>query len=298
MNVFQRNAKYIVILAVILGSFSAIFAKLITAPPVAIGFYRLTFALPFFAIPILLKHRDVLRKISGKDYGLCLLGGGFLAGHFFSWFTAVQTTTIASAVVLAALHPIVVLITTILIFKTPVPVKAVLGIFVALIGGAIVAGFDYTFTDIHFFGDVMGLLAGIFMGLYFLMGNAVRKRIPAGTTVFLLFLGCWICFFIGMIVTGTSFTGYPAMDWVWLLAMTLSCQIGAHAVMNWSLGYVSPLYVSAWATADIVIATAFAFVIFGEVPGVWRTIGAVIVLGGLLYYNKHEGHPPKISGGD
>lgn len=128
VNVFQRNAKYIVILAVILGSFSAIFAKLITAPPVAIGFYRLTFALPFFAIPILLKHRDVLRKISGKDYGLCLLGGGFLAGHFFSWFTAVQTTTIASAVVLAALHPIVVLITTILIFKTPVPVKAVLGI--------------------------------------------------------------------------------------------------------------------------------------------------------------------------
>ena len=44
MNFFQRNANYIVILAVMASSTSGIFSKLITANSMTIGFYRLTFS--------------------------------------------------------------------------------------------------------------------------------------------------------------------------------------------------------------------------------------------------------------
>lgn len=98
-----RYVKVIVILAVVAGSSSGIFGNLIHAPSMAIGFWRLTMGLPFFAVPVLLKQRDVLKKISKKDYLWTFTAGAFLFGHFFTWFNAVKMTNIASAVVLAAL---------------------------------------------------------------------------------------------------------------------------------------------------------------------------------------------------
>jgi twitching motility two-component system response regulator PilH len=70
-------------------------------------------------------------------------------------------------------------------------------------------------------------------------------------------------------------------------------QRGAHAVMNWSMRFVSSLYVSAWGTAEIVSATLLALWIFGEVPGPTKILGGAIVMAGLLYYNYHENDTPR-----
>ncbi|MGL4484110.1 MAG: hypothetical protein ACRCUS_04100, partial [Anaerovoracaceae bacterium] len=66
MNFFQRNAKYLVILAVICGSTSGIFGKLITASAMTIGFYRLSMVLPFFIVSVLLSYKKEL-KIKKAD---------------------------------------------------------------------------------------------------------------------------------------------------------------------------------------------------------------------------------------
>ena len=288
MNIFERNAKIIVVLAVILGSTSGILGKLITANSMAIGFYRLTFALPFFAVPVIVSKRDLIRDMKLTELAGCGIAGIFLFGHFFFWFKAVQTTTVASAIVLQSLHPIVVLLVTVFAWKHKVGIKPIIGILAALAGGAIIAGFDYTFAGDSFAGDIFAILAGTFMGLYFCAGNVVRKNISAGIYVFLVFLFCWLAFLIGMFATKTPFTGYPAMDYVWLIVMTLTCQIGAHAVFNWSLGYVTSLYMSAWETAEIIFASLLALFVFKEIPTMWQIIGGIIVLVGLLYYNKNE----------
>ena len=78
-----RYVKFIVVLAVIAGSSSGIFGKVIEAPSMAIGFWRLTMGLPFFAIPVLVKHRDTLKAVSKRDYLLTFVAGVFLFGHFF-----------------------------------------------------------------------------------------------------------------------------------------------------------------------------------------------------------------------
>lgn len=283
-----KYAKYIVIMAVVLGSLSGIFGKLITASPMAIGFYRQTFALPFFAVPVFYSIKIEGISISKKDAAMSMLAGVFLAGHFFSWYTAVQSTTIASAAVLAALQPLIVIPGTIWVFKKKVQGKAILGIFVALAGGCIVAGADYTMAQDNFFGDFMALLTAGFIGLYFLTGKAVRSKVPATTYIFLVFFSCWLCFGAGMLVTSTPFAGYPVMDWIWLIALTIFCQIGTHAVLNWSFAHVTSLYVSAWSTLDLVTATFFAFLIFGEIPTIWQYVGAALTVFGLVYYNRHE----------
>ena len=95
MNLFQRNAKLIVVLAMISGSTSGILGKLITAGSMTIGFYRLSFCLPFFVVPLLIKHRKDIIEINKKQLLLCALGGVFLFGHFFCWYVAVKNTVIA-----------------------------------------------------------------------------------------------------------------------------------------------------------------------------------------------------------
>ena len=74
-----RYAKLLVVLATVAGATSGIFANLTAAPPLAIGFWRLTIALPFFAVPVFTKGRDTLKTLTGRDIGISLLAGLFLS---------------------------------------------------------------------------------------------------------------------------------------------------------------------------------------------------------------------------
>lgn len=64
----EKYVKIIVVLAVIAGSSSGIFGRAIEAPSMAIGFWRLTLGLPFFAIPVLIKERKELVSVSKKKH--------------------------------------------------------------------------------------------------------------------------------------------------------------------------------------------------------------------------------------
>ena len=169
MNKFiAKHAKIATIVAVVFGASSGILGTLTFAPSMAIGFWRLTIALPFFAVPILSRksERDILKSIEKKDMLWCFIAGAFLFGHFYSWFNAVKFTNVAGAAVLAALHPLVVLLVTVFVYKKKVSWKSVLAIIVALIGGAVIMGADISaIAGGRMKGNIYALMAGIFMGL-------------------------------------------------------------------------------------------------------------------------------------
>lgn len=288
MNIFERNAKKVAIAAVFAASFSAIFVRLTDAPPLAIGFYRLAFTMPFFIVAVLGWHQKELRSISAKDLGGSLLAGLFLAAHFLSWFTALEYTTVASATVICLTHPIVILIITTLILKEKTNGKAVTGVLVAFLGGAIISGGDYSFSAEALFGDLMAFLGAVFIALYFLTGRRFRKNVNATVYIFLVFGSCWMAFTIGMIGTGTPFTGYRFMDFIWILVMAVVCQVGAHALFNWCLAYMKPLFLATWETGEAIIAASLAALIFSEIPTLWQLIGGGLTICGLLYYNYHD----------
>lgn len=291
-----KYVKIIVLLAVIAGSSSGIFGRAIEAPSMAIGFWRLTLGLPFFAIPVLIKKRHELKAISGKEAAGALLAGAFLFAHFFSWFNAVKMTNIASAVVLAALHPLVVLVITLFVFKKHVGARPIMGIVLALLGGTLVAGLDKSLLSAgNFNGDVLAFLAAVFMGVYFAIGNEVRKTVEGAIYVFLCFFGCWICFVVGTVATDTRILGYSTRDYILMALLTLVCQIGAHAVFNLCFGYVDSLYVSAWESGESVFAIVLSFIFLGQIPTSWELLGAVIVVIGLLYYNYHTSIEEKMA---
>ena len=254
----------------------------------AIGFWRLTLGLPFFAVPVLLKQRDTLKALTKKDLFWTFIAGLFLFLHFFTWFSAVKMTNIASASVLAALHPLVVLLVTVFIFQRKVGRRPVMGIALALLGGTLIAGFEYSqLSASNFMGNVLAFAAAVFMGLYFTVGNEVRKTVPGSTYVFLMFFACWICFAVGMAVTKTPALGYSSMDYIYMAGLTLVCQIGAHAVFNLCFGHVNSLYVSAWESGECVFAILMGVIFLGQIPNFMQIAGCAIVVTGLLYYNYY-----------
>ena len=255
MGFIARYAKITTVIAVVFGATSGVLGSLTAATSMAIGFWRLAIALPFFIIPVAVNadKRAKLKAITKKDYGWCFVSGAFLFGHFFSWFNAVKLTNIASASVLAALHPLVVLLVTVFIYHKKVGFKSV------------GAGAE-SFADGSLSGDIFAFLAAIFMGLYFSVGDSVRKRVDGGLYVLLVFSSCWICFAIGSIVTDTKLLGYEPMDYVYIAVMAVMCQIGAHAVFNLCIGHVSSLYVSTWEAGEPVFATLMAVVFLRQVP--------------------------------
>lgn len=284
----ERYVKIIVVFAVMAGSTSGIFGSVIEAPSMAIGFWRLTLGLPFFAVPVLLKNRDTLKQISKKDYAWTFVAGLFLFLHFFTWFSAVKLTNIASASVLASLHPLVVLLVTIFVFKRKVGRRPVMGIIVALLGGTLIAGLEYNQPgEGNFLGNVLAFLAAMFMGLYFTVGHEVRKNVPGSTYVFLMFFSCWLCFGAGMIASDTPAFGYSTKDYVLLIGLTVVCQLCAHAVFNLCFGHVDSLYVSAWESGECVFAIIMGVIFLGQVPSLMQIVGGVIVVVGLLYYNYY-----------
>ena len=133
----DKYAKILVIVAVLCGATSGNFGVLITASPTVIGFWRLAIALPFFAIPIFSNadKRKQLAQVSKKELLLSFISGAFLFLHYFTWYSSVKLTNVASAAVLASFHPLVVIFITVFIYKKRISWKSILAILVALGGG-------------------------------------------------------------------------------------------------------------------------------------------------------------------
>jgi len=298
LNFIAKHAKIAVIIAVICGACSGSLSAMTAIPSIGIGFWRLTLVLPFFLIPVLTstEKKKLLKGVSKNDWLWCGLSGLFLFIHYFSWFNAVKMTNIASAAVLASFHPLAVLAVTVLIMKQKVSLKSVAAILVALCGGAVVMGFDLAaLTSGQLAGNLFGLAAGIFMGLYFAVGGYVRKRVDGGIYVLLVCSACWICFIIAAAGTGTPLLGYTFTDYLYVAMMAIICQMGAHAVFNMCMGHVSPLYVSTWETADPVFCILIAIVTMGQFPKTYEVVGCIIVVGALLFYNYLESKESKES---
>lgn len=288
----DKYAKIMVIIAVLCGATSGSLGALIEAPALAIGFWRLSISLPFFVIPVFVsrKRQEELANLDKKTWFWCAMSGIFLFLHFCCWFNAVKITNIAGAAVLASLHPLIVLLITVFVYKTKVPFKSVIAIIMALIGGAIIMGGNIKafYFDGHTLGNVFAFLSGACMGIYFSIGGKIRKKMSGNNYVLLVFLFCWIFFILFCWITKTPLLGYSSRDYRLLLVMAVVCQIFSHALWNLCLGNVSSLYVSTWEAGDPVFTTLVALVLVGQIPKDYEILGCIIVVTALLFYNKFE----------
>ena len=240
------------------------------------GFWRLLIAPPFFAVPIFAKEES--RKsfaVSKKNLLLAFFVGRFSVWTLFTWYTAVKSTNVASAAVLASFHPLIVIFITVFIYHKKFRGNPSQRIVVALGGGALIMCADLSaFTQGgQTSGNLFGLRGGSVHGVYFAFGGKVRQEVDGSISVLLIFTSCWICFTLSNLIPGTPLLGYPMTDYLYMICLAFICQIGSHAVWNLCMGHVSSLYVSTWETADPVFATSLAILMVKQIPSTTEVIG-------------------------
>lgn len=320
------SPRVVVPIAVLFISFSAIFIRLSTAPPLAIATYRMAFS-TLFLLPLFLfgapapapadeeptvgmerspagprrptgaakkRHGSlggVFASLSGIRRGdllLCIASGAFLALHFATWIASVDMTSIASSTVLVNLQPIFVLAAGALVLGEKSSRASVLFVGITIVGCAVLSFGDARVGTHHLFGDGLAFLGAVFVAGYMIIGRLVRQRLTARAYTLIVYSASTVGLLVLDLITGTPLWPFPLTDWLLFAALAVFCTLLGHSLLNWALKYVKASVVATSVLGEPVIASLLAVPFFGEIPSPLGATGAIITIVGLYFFVRSE----------
>ncbi|WP_462363287.1 DMT family transporter, partial [Pyramidobacter porci] len=231
----SRSVIYLALAAgVFMLSASGVFAKVARAPAGIIAFYRLFFA-TLALLPWLLSHKNdrrELRSLSPIQYAEGALAGFFLAVHYVMWFESLRYTSVASSTVLAALQPLFSVMWGRLFLGERLSARALTGGAIAIAGSAVVGWSDFSVSSQSLWGDLLALVSGGVISLYFFCGQILRRRMGAVPYSVLSYGSSAAVLALYALFMGYPFAGYPASTWGAFLGLALVSTIGGQMVFN------------------------------------------------------------------
>ena len=269
-------------------SCGAIFARLAEAPALVIAAYRMGFALLFLSPWIGMNAGRTATTVHLRDSWLAALSGVFLAGHFATWISSLNYTTVANSVVLVNTSPIWVGLLTPLITKDRILKETVIGIAFCMAGGMLIGWGDLSGFKGAIRGDFLALLGSFFAAGYLLIGRLLRQRMP-------LFAYVGICYGVAAAILGITawgldlpLRGFTNITWAALIGAAAVSQIMGHTSYNWALKWFSAHMVAISLLGEPVLATLMAWGFLGEKPALIHLIGGGLILMGIYLAASRE----------
>jgi drug/metabolite transporter (DMT)-like permease len=325
MEKYRNLSRPVLPAAVFFASFSSIFIRWSDAPSLIIAFYRMFFAallvLPYFVYKRLHgklfgRRTEGSRGAAGHDFAsdstagdftpadtltvdnppenrrklvfLSLLSGIFLAGHFASWISSLQYTSVASSVLLVNTHPMMVFFIGRVFLREKSSRRQLFFVILTVIGSGILSWGDLGKGEGVLLGDFLAMLGALSVGIYMSIGRVVRRSLGVLDYTTLLYSSSAVLLFIGVRAAGLPLGPYPVREFLLFFSLAFFCTILGHSVYSWALKYVSSTYLSINVLLEPIMAGILAFFFFKEVPGVLNGVGAVIVLSGIYGYSKER----------
>ncbi|SRR5581483_182631 len=261
-------------------SFASILIRLSDAPALSIAFYRNALAAGLVVPLALARHRDEIRGLRVRDWGVGVLAGALLAIHFGVWIPSLSYTTVAASTVLVTSQPIwVVLIGR--LSGERVSRRLATGVGLSLAGAALISGGDFGVSARAAVGDLLALLGAVAAAGYYVSGRSLRQRLSLLTYVGIAYTTCAVVLGAAMLASGTAFGGFESTDWLLFGLLALGPQIMGHTVFNYLLGDVEAAVVAVAVTFEPVGASLLALAFFGEVPRWTAFAGGALILAGI-----------------
>ncbi len=257
-----------------------------SAPALIMALYRLAVTTGLSGLIQGARRSVQIRSISHNDFKLIALAGLFLALHLAFWITSLSYTSISSSVLFTNLQLVFVLAFSTLILKEKLNNWALLGAVIALSGSAIIAGGDL--GQGRFWGDMLALLSGFFVAIYYLLGRYVRARVEALDYTFLVSGLAAVILLFTCLSLKLSLTAYPAVDWLLFVLMGLGPGLGGHAVLNWALKFVKAPVVAVSILGESVMASILGYIIFHEHLLWYQFTGGFMILAGIYLVAVNE----------
>ena len=237
--------------------------RLADAHPVAIAGWRLLMA---SVVLLPLAGRDLyrLRGLTGKERGLLLLSGLFLATHFFAWIAAVQGTTIASAAIFFSINPVFVATASFLFYGERPTARLVLSVLLGMAGVVVLGLGDLKLDSSHLAGDAWAVLCALLFTGYFMLGKRLRRVLPTTVYVAVVYAVAAAVSFGAMAAAGIAATGYSGRSWLAFVLLALGPTLIGHTSFNHALRYLKAGWLSALTLSEPVLAAAVAWLAWAE----------------------------------
>jgi len=262
--------------AILAISWGSILVRLCSAEPLTIAFYRLGLAAALL-FPFALR-RGVLRSLPRSVSLPVLLSGLLLALHFGAWIWSLSLTSIGSSVVLVSTQPLFSALLSGPLLGERAPGRVYAGIIICLTGMLLISGEDLGVSTQRLLGDLLSMTAALAGAAYFALGRWVRRGIPFVPYLFLVYAAAAAILGVGAWAAGQSLSGLAPKDYLWLAAMAIFPSIVGHGCLNWAVRHLEVFYVSLAAFGEPVLATLYAWILFGE-----KIPAALFAGGGLIF---------------
>lgn len=273
----MKPSKWLILPAVFFTAFSSIFIRWISAPPLAIAFYRMLFTVILLFPYVFSKHRNAFLQLNPSQKKLSWLSGGFLAIHFATWIASLSYTSVAASTVLVSCSPIAVAFYETTIRRKPLPRRFIQMLLLAIFGTLLIVS-DAWNQPSRILGNVLALIGGFAMAGYLIIGSEQQQTIPFW--VYVLHVYGASAFILGTLLLFSP-AGFvvPSLEDVGLIfAMTLACSLLGHTVYNWLLRYHGAPLVAMATLCEPIFATLLAFILLRESPSTWTLLGGFFVL--------------------
>ena len=197
-------------------------------------------------------------------------------------FEATLTTSIANASLIGSLTPVVILLGAGRLIgeridpaKVPAALVAVGGIALVLLAGGHTSGASWH-GDLAALGNLAAWVG------YFLMTKRHRDQgIGSWAYLAVVFAVGFGVTVVWSVVAGFDLGDVDGADWFGVLAMVLLPGLVGHGLYTWSMQRLPAQVLSLFSLLNPVVATAGAWMLFGERLSLLQFLGAALVLGGL-----------------
>lgn len=250
-------------------------------PGLAIAVWRTGFSVLLLAPAALSRIGPEVRRFSGREVGYIVGAGVFLGLHFILWIESLYHTSVASASVLVTTSPLFLAGMGYFFLGERLARGTVLAIAVAVGGAALIGWGDATDISLAprpLLGNSLALSAALLMSVYLLIGRVVRQETSWLAYVFPLYTVAALTTLVAALVQGTPLLSYSVAFYGLCLLMALGPQVVGHGSFNYALHYFPAAIVGMLALLEPVGASALAYVLFGEAPGVLAVTGMLVVL--------------------
>lgn len=269
--------------ATVLWSVGNLMAAASDLPGPQLAFWRITFGA--------LLYQAVFRfrggRMSVPTLRTAALGGLAFGLSSILFFTALQTTSVASVTIIIALQPVLILPYAIRHLgehvdgvRLALMGMAIAGTFVAVLAGSASGSHSVL-------GDVLAL-GGTIIGCGYFVGTK-RARQTLGTVEYLaaaLTVGAVVAL-AGALLTGPGLIQPDLDDLWWALLLTLIPGTG-HLMMSWAQAHLTVTTTSTITLDVVVLSSLAAVVVFGQALELLQVLGMAVVLLALAFYVRRS----------
>lgn len=262
-------------------TWAAVLVRWADAPSLAIAFWRMAFAVVVLLGAAAALRAPFWRSWRGIDWWTGVGASLLLALHFAFWIASLEYTTVAASVVLVSTQPIfVALLGWAFLNERPLP-SAWIGIVLAFVGSATVAGADLAVGSRALRGDLLALLGAVWISFYYVLARYLRATKDLLPYVTVIYGGTAAWLLVGGLAAGVPLVGFDAPTWMALALLAIGPTILGHSSMNYALRYLRAYQVNVAILGEPIGAALWAALLLAEKPGWGTWVGGTLILAGI-----------------